>query len=70
MKDTTPRIHAYKVKAVGLGFGFIRYPMEFEILSNFDIETDREMVMQKVRNTIKRTFQSYEIISVKKEIDQ
>lgn len=61
-------IYQYRIKAVGFGFGLARYPLNFTILSNYDIKIYHEEVMNKVRRRLKKEWgTAYEIISVRKK---
>lgn len=61
-------VFTYRVKAVGYGCDLATYPLHFTISSNYDIEKDRESVMNKVRAQLRKTWQTgYKIISVTKE---
>jgi len=67
INEQTSGPYAYRVRATGLGSGYNRYPLDFEMTSNYDIETDRESVMDRVRDEINhKGFRSYTITSVEK----
>ena len=58
----------YRVKAEGYGFGLATYDLDLLISSNYDIKKDRESVMAKIRNQLRKDWQQgYKIISVTKE---
>jgi len=62
------KLYKYRVKAVGFGFGLAKNALNFTVLSNYDIEKDREAVMRKIRNELAKTWQKgFEIKSVTKE---
>lgn len=57
----------YRVKAIGIGLGLRRYPLDFIVSSNYDIDKDKTLVMFKVNGELKRTWGgNYEIKSVTK----
>ena len=62
-------VFTYRVKAVGYGFNLATHSLDFPISSNYDIEADRESVMKKIRDGLRKDWQlGYKIISVTREI--
>lgn len=60
---------AYRIKALGLGRGQERYQLLFVISSNYDIDKDKEMLMNKVNGELRRNWgDNYIIKSVTKLI--
>jgi len=58
---------AYRIKALGLGRGQERYPLLFVISSNYDIDKDKKMVMNKVEGELRRNWgDNYILKSVEK----
>lgn len=61
-------VFTYRIKAVGYGCNLATYSLDFPISSNYDIEKDRESVMKKIRNQLRKNWQQgYKILLVTKE---
>jgi len=57
----------YRVKAIGMGRGLERYPLDFIISSNYDIDKNKSLVMAKVTGELQRNWgNSYELKTVTK----
>jgi len=60
----------YTIKAVGYGYGYDNYPVEFQVDSIYDIEEDEKKVIDLARKEIddKGVFRlgQYKIIHIKK----